>query len=236
MPRPLHDGCSAMTIRDLASRGVGARLADGLERFNRRHPWSHNDHFHAWILANLPARRRAALDVGCGRGALLEALAPRFETVQGIDIDGPMREVAARRCTGFENVTVDDQQFGMIDGPFDLVTMVAVLHHLDLDEALVRAREVLSPDGRLLVVGLAVPRTPRDLVWEAASIVTNPLIGLVKHPWADRENDGADPFPVTNPRQTVDEIAEAAQRILPGAVVRRRLGFRYTLAWETPAA
>jgi hypothetical protein len=37
-----------------------------LARVNARRPWSHNEHFHGWILRNLSARRRAVVDVGCG--------------------------------------------------------------------------------------------------------------------------------------------------------------------------
>ena len=57
------------------------RVAEGLHQFNSRHPWSHNDHFHRWILANLPDRRGAAIDVGCGQGALVAQLGTRFARV-----------------------------------------------------------------------------------------------------------------------------------------------------------
>ena len=72
-----------MALRDLTRSVAGGALATGMARLNARHPWSHNDHFHRWILRNLPARRRAALDVGCGRGELVAALAPRFGEVIG---------------------------------------------------------------------------------------------------------------------------------------------------------
>jgi hypothetical protein len=54
---------------------------------NARNPWNHNEHFHRWILRNLPARRRAAMDVGCGTGMLAGRLAPQFAGVIGIDAD-----------------------------------------------------------------------------------------------------------------------------------------------------
>src|SRR5699024_3240702 len=56
-----------------------------LERVNDRHPWSHNDHFHPWILRSLPAAPTRVLDVGCGRGELVGALIPRAGLVEGID-------------------------------------------------------------------------------------------------------------------------------------------------------
>lgn len=48
------------TVPNPLIRAGGRRL----RRINDRRPWSHNDHFHGWILRRLPARRRRALDVG----------------------------------------------------------------------------------------------------------------------------------------------------------------------------
>ena len=76
------------------------RAAEGLHNFNSRHPWSHNDHFHRWILANLPGHRGAAIDIGCGQGALVAHLAARFTEVRGTDLDAGMRAEAARHCAG----------------------------------------------------------------------------------------------------------------------------------------
>ncbi|MGO1340999.1 MAG: methyltransferase domain-containing protein, partial [Cellulosimicrobium funkei] len=120
---------------------------------------------------------------------------------------------------------------------YDAVTMVAVLHHLELDEALRHARDLLAPGGRLLVVGLARVATPRDLAVDVASALLNPLVGLVKHPRRARPEDSgpdAPDMPVRDPRHTVDEVARTARALLPGARVRRRLFFRYTLEWTAP--
>ncbi len=221
-------------IRRLGRTAVGAPLADGLRRLNARHPWSHNDHFHGWVLANLPARRGSALDVGCGQGELAAALADRFDRVLATDLDPQMREAASRRCSGLDNVTVGEDRLGAVEGPFDLVTMIAVLHHLEVREALQQVRRLLAPGGRLLVVGLAPPRSTVDHLWDAASVVTNPLIGLVKHPWPSTEPPADPPFPVSDPLMPFDELRTLAREVLPGAVLRHRLGFRHTLAWTRP--
>lgn len=60
-------------IRDSANP-VLAAARRWLARVNARHPWNHNEHFHGWILSNLPARRRAAVDIGCGTGVLAAKL------------------------------------------------------------------------------------------------------------------------------------------------------------------
>lgn len=163
-----------MSLRTFTRTFAGGRVARGMARVNARHPWSHNDHFHPWVIRHLPERRRTALDVGCGRGGLLAAVAPHFASVVGVDTDPAMRAAARARCDGLPHVRVDDRGWTDVAGPLDLVTMVAVLHHLDVDAALEHVRDVLAPGGRLLVVGLAPPASVRDHAWDAASIVTNP--------------------------------------------------------------
>lgn len=223
-----------MAARTWARTYAGGAVSTAVARLNARHPWSHNDHFHRWILANLPARRRAALDVGCGQGGLVAALAPHFATVTGIDSDPRMRADAAERCAGLPGVTIDGGDWTDHGAPLDLVTMVAVLHHLDVPAALRRVGEVLAPGGRFLAVGLAPPHSVGDHLWDAASILTNPVIGFVKHPRVNRDGVRPPAYPVQDPTMTYDELRDHVDRALPGATMRHRLGFRHTIAWTHP--
>jgi SAM-dependent methyltransferase len=94
-----------MDVRDSANPVV---LSAGrwLARVNARHPWSHNEHFHGWILRNLPARRQAAVDVGCGTGVLAGKLAPHFARVTGIDADEGMAAAASARLADDRRVSI----------------------------------------------------------------------------------------------------------------------------------
>ena len=83
-----------------------------------------------------------------------------------------------------------------VPGLFDLVTMVAVLHHLEVEQALHEVHRLLAPGGRLLVVGLAQPHSVVDHLWDSASTLTNPVIGFVKHPWPSPDTDPRPSFPV----------------------------------------
>ncbi|MFD7308279.1 class I SAM-dependent methyltransferase [Promicromonospora sp. NPDC059942] len=266
------------TVRDPIVR-AGRRW---LRRVNDRHPWSHNDHFHGWVLRRLPVQRLRVLDVGCGRGLLLSRLRGRFDEVLGVDADADMASIAAERFAGDPSVTVRRARFEEVDGTFDAVTMIAVLHHLPLEAALRHAAELLTPGGRLLVVGLARSDSLADLAWDLPSSLLNPLVGLVKHPQPVRVpvdnggsgagdgrpgagdgrpgTDGGRPsagdgrpsaadgrpgagdgggnsepeMPVRDPAETFAEISRTARAVLPGARVRRRLFFRYTLEWTRP--
>lgn len=215
-----------------------------LDVVNSRHPWNHNEHFHGWILRNLPARRQAAVDVGCGTGVLAGKLASRFAHVTGIDADEGMSGAAAARLAGDPRVSIvrcrfDEFAAAAGQSEVDLITMVAVLHHLDLGDTLTRIPGLLASGGRLLVVGLARADSLADAVVDLVSAAANPVIGLIKHPRLARQPDpaadGQPVMPVRDPTRTLAEIAATASGRLPGATIRRRLYFRYTLRWDKPA-
>lgn len=224
-----------MDIRDLPGP-----LHESLAKINARHPWNHNEHFHAWVLRNLPAHRQAAVDVGCGRGVLAGRLAPHFADVTGIDRDEGMAAAACARLRGFPHVSIHRGSFAEFsstapDGGADLITMVAVLHHLDLDDTLARIPRLLAPGGRLLVVGLARAESLADLAFDVVSGAANPVLGMIKHPRPASLPQHAleqPVMPVLDPATTFAEITTAARAHLPGSVVRRRLFFRYTLRWD----
>jgi len=216
-----------------------------LKEFNARHPWNHNEHFHAWILRNLPARRQLAVDVGCGAGLLASKLVPRFALVIGVDADAGMTAAASARLAGEPRATITRCRFdafaaGAGAGEADLITMVCSLHHLDLGDALARVPPLLAPGGRLLVVGLAKADSLPDLLVDLSSAAANPVMGLIKHPRAARQAAqpaaGQPVMPVRDAHLTLAEIAAAARATLPGARIRRRLFFRYTLRWDKPLA
>ncbi|HSZ42004.1 MAG TPA: class I SAM-dependent methyltransferase [Trebonia sp.] len=233
---------SRMDIRD-STNPVVLSAGRWLARVNGRHPWNHNEHFHGWILRNLPARRTAAVDVGCGAGLLAGKLASRFARVTGIDGDEGMAAAARARLADDPRVSIMRCRFDAFtatagEGEADLITMVAVLHHLDLADTLTRIPRLLAPGGRLLVVGLAKADSPADAMVDLMSSAANPVVGLIKHPRpappAATAAAGQPVMPVRDPSATLAEIEAAASERLPGTAIRRRLFFRYTLRWDKP--
>lgn len=223
------------TTTNLLVRSVGRWLS----RFNDRYPWNHNDRVHGWILRRLPRRRRRALDVGCGLGTLVGRLRASGATVVGLDVDEPMVEATRARFAGDPGVTARHGRFEDVpaDDSFDVVTMVASLHHMDLEPALRHAAGVLAPGGRLLVVGLARIGAPRDLAVDLVSSFANPVVGMVKSLERSRATAAPDDGPVVplrDSRETYGEVRDTARRVLPGARFRQRLFFRYTLEWTRP--
>ena len=191
-------------------------LVDWIDAANCAHPWSHNDHYIPWVLRHLPSHARDALDVGCGAGTLLAALVGRLPHVEGIDRDPAMAaRSGARRADLFDLPA---------EPAYDVVTAVAVLHHLPLEPALARLRSLLRPGGRLLVVGCYRQATTADRATDLLAVPANLVIGLLSRRRAEAAQIAMS-APTAPAQETLGENRAAA----PAAIVRSRLFWRYTL-------
>ncbi|WP_309094590.1 class I SAM-dependent methyltransferase [Streptomyces sp.] len=212
------------------------RVLRALDRFHAARPWDHNARFHSWILRHLPARVDSALDVGCGSGDLVRLLAARAGRVHGIDAD-PAITARARQLTCAAapvTYTVADAPAGLPDRSFDVITCVAALHHLPFTEALEAFRDRLAPGGTLVVVGLHRARTPVDHLLGFASVPLNVVMALLRNRGRRAPRPVALSAPTRPADMTFPEIAREARAVLPGARLRRRLFWRYTLVWHRP--
>lgn len=209
-----------------------------LHRFNQRHPWSHNDHYGPWTAARVAASgARHVLDVGCGTGNLAALLRRRAATVTGLEPDPRSARVATQRFDDDPTVTIvgDGFEGRHPQRRWDAVTLVAVLHHLPLTPTLRELRGCLAPGGRLVIVGCYREAGAVDRLVSLAAALANPVVGLVKHPGRASAPPSHMTAPTAEPRETLAEIRAAAARELPGARVRRRLFWRYTLVHDAPA-
>lgn len=210
------------------------RVLQALDRFHAAHPWDHNAHYHRWILRQLPRECDRALDVGSGSGDLARLLVKRAKAVHGIDSD-PRIVARARELTAPHApvaFTVADATGGIPPGPYDVITCVATVHHLPFTEALTRFREHLAPGGTLVVVGLSRESTPGDRLLALASVPLNAAMALIRNKGCKASRPDS-MTAVTRPAEmTFADIVREARRVLPGARLRRRLFWRYTLVWR----
>ncbi len=213
-------------------------LLTRLERFNRRHPWSHNDHYGRWVERRVVASgARDVLDIGCGTGNLIARLRSRIPRITGLEPDATAARAAAERFAGDPAVRIVQAGFAGRDPRrrWDAVILVAVLHHLSLIPAMRELRECLLPGGRLVIVGCYRAAGPVDVLVALPAAVLNPVIGMIKHPASATMLPAHMRAPTAEPRESLAEIRAAAGRELPGARIRRRLFWRYTLVYDAPA-
>ncbi|QHC22964.1 class I SAM-dependent methyltransferase [Streptomyces sp. GS7] len=210
------------------------RVLRALDEFNAAHPWDHNAHYHRWILRQLPRHFDSALDVGSGSGDLARLLAGRAGTVQGIDSD-PKIIARARELTPQATpvtFTTADALTGIPADSYDVITCVATVHHLPFADALTAFRRHLAPGGTLVILGLSRPTTPVDQLLGTVASPVNAATGWLKN----RGRTAPRPLSMTATTRPADmafpEIVREAHAVLPGARLRRRLFWRYTLVWH----
>lgn len=129
-------------------------------------------------LAGRLTRGGRAADVGCGGGRALIRLAQGFPSSEFVGVD--MRPSAVRRAADAARtagvadrvrlVTGDAAQG--LPGPFDLVTVLDMLHDVTDPEALLRAvRAALAPDGTVLLLESRSAATPWQNTGPPATIL-----------------------------------------------------------------
>ena len=158
-----------------------------------------------WLDARLPrGGDAAALDVGCGAGAVLNALSRRIGRGVGIDVSERMLAHARRRNSGdakLRFVRGDAARAPFADGSFDVVVSFLSLHYLEWPRATAEIMRLLAPGGRLLCVDMVSSSVrgrelPRLVAGQAAVLVQHllhprfaaDLRRLVSRPaWQDME-------------------------------------------------
>jgi SAM-dependent methyltransferase len=174
------------------------------------------------------------VDVGSGSGDLARLLASRAGVVHGVDVDADIvaraRELTAPPAP--VTFTVGDALNEIPPGPYDVITCVATIHHLPFGDALTRFRQHLAPGGTLIVVGLYRPQSRSDYLIDAVAIPSNVAMAWIKN----KGRKSPRPTSMTAPTQPATmnfaDIVHEARHELPGARLRRRLFWRYTLVWH----
>ncbi|MFJ8720570.1 class I SAM-dependent methyltransferase [Streptomyces sp. NPDC004166] len=193
--------------------------------------WNHDVHYHRAVLTAVPQGCRAALDVGCGDGLLARKLADRAGSVTGVDRSPDMIRLARQETP--PNVTFVEGDYldtaALPAAAYDFVSAVAVVHHTVFEDAVAALERLLTPGGRLMIVGLAYDRTFTDRVVSGCGMPASRLRALLKG-----GKRGPAGMPLEDPNMHWTQIREAASHLLPGCSFRHRLLWRYTLVWDKP--
>ncbi len=110
-----------------------------------------------------PETPACIVEVGCGTGGTLRALAVAYPWATVFGIDPSEQALAVARDRSCEVAIGTFEDLPLASGSADMLLGLDVLEHVrDEDSALAEARRALRPDGRLV---LTVPALPR--LWSA---------------------------------------------------------------------
>jgi SAM-dependent methyltransferase len=205
--------------------------------------WDHNAYYHRLLLDQLPQPCHRVLDIGCGAGSFATRLAHRVEHVDAVDRSAAMIDMARQRTADNVNCVLADVLTDPLPADvYDAIFSISALHHMPLQEALLRFAALLRPGGVLAVVALPRRDLRREVHTEIAAALGHRLLGAAFA--TARSVGGSDWFAkddahtampvVMDPPLTTREVARQAGAVLPGVQVRRLVFWRYLLRWEKP--
>lgn len=148
--------------RERARRQKRIQLLDEVAEtragFDRRHAYYHREL--AALVSSLITPGSRVLEVGCGLGDLLAAVAP--ENSLGIDASPRSIELARQRYPKLKFKTIDVESDPLPVERFDAIILSDAIGLLDdIQTALERLRPLLAPRGRLII-------TYYNFLWEPA--------------------------------------------------------------------
>jgi hypothetical protein len=103
---------------------------------------------------------------------------------------------------------------------------------------LARLAGLLRPGGVLVVVGLYRNASPAEYAFEAVRLPASAVVGAVVGAVLAARGRAGKPHDAGRPARPAEtswtEITAAARELVPGARLRRRFFWRYSLLWHWP--
>lgn len=200
--------------------------------------WTANNHYHGFLLKHVPQPCDNALEIGCGTGAFARQLAKHCKRVIALDLSSEMIRVARSRSTQFDNLEyqlADVMSWDFPQSEFDFICSIATLHHLEQRQLLLKMKDALKPRGVLVVVDLVESNGLVERMLDVIGLGVSGSLRLihngrlkppaeVRKAWEQHGKHDA--------YLTTSQVCALANEILPGATVRRRLLWRYTLVYQ----
>lgn len=203
--------------------------------------WNHNAHYHGYLMEQIPAHCRRILEIGCGTGRFARLLAGRAEKVLAIDLSPQMIRLAQERSKLYPNIDFikgDVMTYQLPDDHFDCIATLTTIHHLPAEAILRKIRKALKPGGIFVCLDLYQRSDFSDLFFDGVAYPAALFLRLIKtgKPRPRREmREAYAEHEKTDTYLTLLQLRQICADILPGALVRRHLFWRYSIIWKKEA-
>ena len=200
--------------------------------------WNHNAYYHSYLTSRMPERCGQILEIGCGTGEFSRLLAARAEKVLAIDLSQQMIRLARERSQLYPNIDFvegDVMTYQFPDNHFDCIATLTTIHHLPFEAILRKIRNALRPGGVFVCLDLYQRSNLTDLLFDGIAYPAGLFLQLIKtgKPRPPREvREAYAEHGKTDTYPTLPRIREMCAAILPGAIVKRHLLWRYSIIWK----
>jgi ubiquinone/menaquinone biosynthesis C-methylase UbiE len=203
--------------------------------------WNHNSHYHRFLLRHVPQSCQQALEVGCGSGAFARFLATRAEQVLALDVSPQMIRLARERSQQYPYITshmADALSWEFPSDHFDCIVSIATLHHVPLEEMLLKMKRALRVNGVLLILDLY----QESLAGSFTSLAAIPANQILKYLNTGRFKESPEVRAAWTEHGkhdtylTLSELRQRCRMLLPEVKIRKHLLWRYSLMWKKTAA
>jgi len=197
--------------------------------------WNHNNHYHDFLLRQIPPRCEYSLEIGCGTGTFARLLAKCSQNILALDLSPQMIVHAKERSSTYPNIdykAADVMAYDLPDAQFDCIVSIATLHHVSIEEALPKIKRALKVNGRLMVLDLFEAETIREKFIAAFGVPYHLVLKRLHHGRL-REPDEAHAAWEEHGRSdvylTLSQLRQICDTHLPQAKIRQHLLWRYSL-------
>lgn len=203
--------------------------------------WDHNRHYHSYLVRQIPLRCEYILEIGCGTGSFYRQLSQYAGGIVVLDLSPMMIEVARQRSSSYPNIEYQVADAGTWEFPmekFDCIVSIATLHHLSLEHSIQKMKFALKANGVIVVLDLYEAEGFGDVMRNLIAVPVHTFLRLkntgrlwepeeVREAWT-RHSEHDTYF-------RVSEVRHICQELLPGAVIKKHLLWRYSIVWGKPA-
>ena len=204
-----------------------------------RNEWNHNNHYHQFMLKQLPTKCQTVLDLGCGTGQFSRLLAERANRVVAIDLSPNSIQIAKQKSQQFNNINYRVADISKEEFPakhFEVVVSIATVHHLSIEQLIPQIETALKPGGVLIILDLLEHHSWTDILYDAIAVPLNWWLLKVNCVSTPTEQEAA----AMKEHLRTDKFLNLSQAkaiytsLLKTAKVRRHLLWRYSVVWHKP--
>ncbi|WP_256871842.1 trans-aconitate 2-methyltransferase [Nostoc sp. TCL26-01] len=200
--------------------------------------WDHNNHYHYFLLKQLPKKTKNILDIGCGTGEFSRLLAKSADRVVAIDLSPNMIEIARQRSQKYTNIdfqVADILQWELPVEQFDAIVSIATVHHLPLENLLPSIKAALNPGGKLVILDLLEYENIQDSLSDVVAVPLNWLLQMLKNRHIKSTPEMAAAMQEhlhTDKYLTLSQVKQIYPNFLGKVKMRKHLFWRYSVIWQ----